>query len=243
MKLITPSMKMAEVLESNYLLLPVLSRFGIKLGFGEKTVRDICIEKNIDIPFFVAMLNTFSNENYFPEEEIHTFNVLAIVNYLRSTHTYYLQTLVPTIEQLIDTLAQSRSQHNRSLKSVKRYFREYKKELIDHLKQEDTVTFPYIEQIYYAYHGLSTHQRRNISKEYSMKMFKREHTNIDEKLLDLKNILIKYISGEYDEVVCNAIIFELFRLEKDIIDHTRIENTILLPLVAKMEQSLKCMKR
>lgn len=236
-------MKMADVLHSNYLLLPVLSRFDIKLGFGEKTVKDICTEKNIDIPFFVAMLNTFSNENYFPEEDIHTFNVLAIVQYLRKTHRYYIDTLVPTIEHLIDTLVQSSSKHNRSLKSVKKYFREYKKELIEHLEQEDTVTFPYIEYIYHTYHRTGEKQPRLPKMKYSMMRFKREHTNIDEKLLDLKNILIKYITGEYNEAVCNAIIFELFRLEKDIQDHTRIENTILLPLVAKMERALKRTKR
>lgn len=236
-------MKMADVLHNNYLLLPVLSRFDIKLGFGEKTVKDICTEKNIDIPFFVAMLNTFSNENYFPEEDIHTFNVLAIVNYLRKTHTYYKETLVPTIEHLIDTLVQSSSQHNRSLKSVKKYFREYKRELIDHLQQEDTVTFPYIEYIYHIYHQTGVKLSRSQRITYSMTTFKREHTNIDEKLFDLKNILMKYITGEYNEAVCNAIIFELFRLEKDIQDHTRIENTILLPLVAKMERALKRKKR
>ena len=34
------------------------------------------------------------------------------------------------------------------------------------------------------------------------------------------------------------VIFELFRLEKDIQDHTRIENNILLPLVEEMEDAL-----
>jgi DNA-binding NarL/FixJ family response regulator len=34
------------------------------------------------------------------------------------------------------------------------------------------------------------------------------------------------------------VIFELFRLEKDIQDHTRIENNILLPLVEEMEDVL-----
>jgi len=57
-------------------------------------------------------------------------------------------------------------------------------------------------------------------------------------LFDLKNILIKYITGEFHEASCNAIVFELFRLEKDVMDHARIENTILTPLVVEMEKAL-----
>ena len=34
---IQANMKMAEVIHLNYHLLPIISRFGINLGFGEKT--------------------------------------------------------------------------------------------------------------------------------------------------------------------------------------------------------------
>jgi len=76
-----------------------------------------------------------------------------------------------------------------------------------------------------------------------MKVYKQEHNEIDEKLTDLKNILIKYISGDFDQSVCSEIIFELFRLEKDIKDHSRIENNILMPMVADMEKSLNPQKK
>ncbi len=75
-----------------------------------------------------------------------------------------------------------------------------------------------------------------------MKIYEAEHDEIDEKLFDLKNILIKYINGDFDQATVNEIIFELFRLEKDIKDHSRIENNILMPLVAEMEKSLTLQK-
>lgn len=71
-----------------------------------------------------------------------------------------------------------------------------------------------------------------------MHVYEEEHTDVDEKLYDLKNILIKYIRGESMSGAFQEIIFELFRLEKDIQDHTRIENNILLPLVEEMEDAL-----
>ena len=54
----TEKMKMAEVIHNNYLLIPVIRRFGIKLGFGDKTVKTICKEHNIDHDFLLAIINT-----------------------------------------------------------------------------------------------------------------------------------------------------------------------------------------
>ncbi len=232
-------MKMADVIHSNYLLIPVVNRFGIRLGFGEKTVKTVCRERGIDPEFFLAILNAFSNENYFPEKTLQTFNVLTIVKYLRKTHSYYIETQVPIIERQINALMGRSLKRNSSLRLVKKFFLEYKKELLVHLKREETITFPHIERVYRSYHSKASASGSKILSRYSMKMYEKEHDNVDDKLYDLKNILIKYLQGEFDEAICNAIIFELFRLEKDIEDHTRIEDNILRPVVAEMEKTLQ----
>lgn len=239
MKLLTASMKMADVIHSNYLLIPVVNRFGISLGFGEKTVKMVCREQGIDAEFFLTILNAFSNENYFPQKTLQTFNVLTIVKYLRKTHSYYIETQIPILESQINALMRRSLKHNPSLRLVKKFFLEYKKELLAHLKREEMITFPYIERIYRLYHSKGSAAGEKILSRYSMKVYEEEHDNVDDKLYDLKNILIKYIKGEFDEAICNAIIFELFRLEKDIKDHTRIEENILRPLVLEMEKKLQ----
>lgn len=239
MKLLTANMKMSEVIHSNHLLIPVVSRFGIRLGFGEKTVKTVCKEHKVDADFFLTIVNAFNNESYFPEKTLQTFNVLMIVEYLKKTHSYYIETQIPVIENHIDALMQRSAKRNSSLKLVKSFFLEYKKELLVHLKREETITFPYIEHVYGLFHSKGSAAKRKALSRYSMKVYEAEHDNVDDKLNDLENILIKYMKGSYDEAICNAIIFELFRLEKDIRDHTRIEENILRPLVAEMEKTLQ----
>jgi regulator of cell morphogenesis and NO signaling len=242
MKLLTSNMKLADAIHTNYLLIPVVNRFGIRLGFGENTISAVCNEHNIDVDFFLTILNVFSNESYFPEKKLQTFNVLMIVEYLKKTHKYYRETQIPIIEKHLETLLLKSPKKNKSLPLVKKFFLEYKKELLIHLKQEEMMTFPYIEEVYRLYH-MSERKSGNSLQKYSMKVYKQEHNEIDEKLTDLKNILIKYISGDFDQSVCSEIIFELFRLEKDIKDHSRIENNILMPMVADMEKSLNPQKK
>jgi len=242
MKLITPDMKLADAIHSNYLLIPVINRFGIRLGFGESTIAAICNEKNINVDFFLTILNVFSLPDYFPEQKMQTFNVMMIVEYLKKTHQYYREIQLPTIEKRLDLLIEKSPQINQNLQLVKEFFNGYKTELLAHLRKEETVTFPYVEQIYKMYNSDEKESAYNQLAGYSMDIYEEEHDEVDEKLYDLKNILIKYINGDFDQVIISEIIFELFRLEKDIKDHTRIENNILMPLVADMEASLNVRK-
>jgi regulator of cell morphogenesis and NO signaling len=232
-------MKMADVVHSNYLLMPVINRFGIPLGFGEKTVTAVCRKHRINVDFFLAIANAFSNENYFPEKKLQTFNVLMIVDYLQKTHVYYIETQVPLIEKLLNDLLRRRPSDAKNLKLIKKFFLDYKEELFNHLEREETTTFPYVNKVYRLFHtpNPSTREKRALSK-YSMHVYEEEHADVDEKLYDLKNILIKYVRGDSMHEVYQEVIFELFRLEKDIQDHTRIENNILLPLVEEMEDVL-----
>ena len=47
--------KMATIVRSNFNLLPVINRFGISLGFKDKTVVQICNEEKINTEFFLAI--------------------------------------------------------------------------------------------------------------------------------------------------------------------------------------------
>jgi regulator of cell morphogenesis and NO signaling len=239
MKFFTANIKMADVVHGNYLLMPVISRFGIPLGFGENTVQAVCKKYKIDVDFFLTIINAFSNEQYFPEKKLQTFNVLMIVDYLQKTHSYYIKSQVPLIEKLLTNLLHRGPSKATNLKLIKKFFLNYKRELFNHLEREETTTFPYIKKVYRLFHTPhpSPREKRILSK-YSMHVFEEEHNEVDEKLYDLKNILIKYVRGNSTEAQYQEVIFELFRLEKDIKDHTRIENSILLPLVSEMEDAL-----
>ncbi|MDR0415441.1 MAG: hemerythrin domain-containing protein [Prevotellaceae bacterium] len=233
MILITSDIKLADAIHSNYLLIPVVTRFGIRLGFGDKTVKTVCEEHGVDVEFFTTILNVFSHESYFPQERLLRFDVIQLVGYLKKTHSYYRAVLIPMLDKNMETFVQSASKSSESeVLLIKNFFAQYKAELMAHLKREETITFPYIAEL------VKKGNTRQLHEKYSMKVFESEHDNVDEKLYDLKNILIKYLQGDYNEGARNTLIFNIFRLEKDLKDHTRIEDKILTPMVKQMEQAL-----
>jgi regulator of cell morphogenesis and NO signaling len=239
MQLFTRDTRLVDAIHSNYLLIPVINRFGVSLGFGDRTIKEVCRAHRIDEKFFLVIINVFSHPHYFPEKTLLTFNPLVVLSYLQKTHTYYREIQIPVIERQLRQLIGRAGKEKADLVVVRKFFLEYKRELLAHLSREERITFPYIRKVFRVHQRRRTTRKRTGDPAYSMEAYEKEHNNVDEKLWDLKNILIKYLPGSVDAVVRNAVICEIFRLEQDIRDHTRIEETILMSRVAALENDLR----
>ncbi len=234
--MITENTKMVDLVHRNYSLISVLQRFGIALGFGDKTIREVCREKELDIRFFLEIINSFLDHDYFPREHLISFPLQLIVDYLQQTHQDYLGKRIPEIEAIIsDSQDPCYEKEDHNFLLVK-FFREYKNELIVHIRREDEKVFPYtlrVEQYYL------TGQGPDPLTGYSIMDYLQEHDDIEEKLFDLKNIIIKYLPPPRNPDACYRVIAMLSDLEKDMQDHSRIEEKVLVPKVALMEQSIR----
>ncbi len=227
---------MTDLIHSNYLLLPVINRFGVRLGFGDMTVGDICADKGIDMNFFLAIVNAFHNHEYFPEEELRAFSSVLIIDYLRKSHLDFIQVRIPKIEFLLSRLVANSASDD--LKVIQTFYNKYKEELIAHINDEEENAFPYVLELQKAY-DLNIRPLPESVRNYSIQSFEKEHTNVDEKLFDLKNIIIKYLKPNYNDHDCNEFLFELFQFERDLQDHARIEDKILVPKVMDIEKAIK----
>ena len=239
---ITADMKMADVLFHNYSLLPVIARFSIKLGFGEKTVEEVCKDCKVNLDFFLEITNSFIDEDYIPQKELHQFPVSLLVDYLKKTHQYYLDEKIPEIESMISNLVKSSTTNRDKFELLNQFFHEYKIELTNHINREESKVQPYVLEIENAFYlGKMGNDLYNKICAYSMRDFINEHDNVEEKLFDLKNIIIKYLPPTESPGLCNSILIELFRLEKDLNAHANLENKVLIPKVSAMEEKLLSM--
>jgi regulator of cell morphogenesis and NO signaling len=235
--LITKNIKMADVIHMNYFTLSVLNRFGIELGFGDKTVVEVCKKVNIDVDFFLEIANAFVDKDYFPKKQLQSFSVKLITDYLRKTHYEYHQIKVPEIENLIEDMVKSGYTDKENLVLLKKFFNDYKQELLNHTQREETVVFPYAISIEDAYNSKTLENSVfDLMETYSISIFQNEHENIDEKLFDLKNIIIKYLPKQKKSENCHKLLYELFSLEQDMIDHSRIEDKVFVPKIRDMEK-------
>lgn len=234
--MVQKEMKMADLIHQNYHILPIINRFGIQLGFGEKTIAQICEEKNIDSNFLIEVVNVFLNEEYFPQENLQQFSIEQIMRYLKNSHDYFLNIKLESIEKKINKLIELCCHDNSSkIGLIRNFYIEYKNELIDHIKYEDEQIFPYVNKITVAYKN----NKKLPIDDFSIKIYLENHTDIEEKLFDLKNLIIKYLKLPNDNEISNEILFDLFDLEKDLQNHQNFEEKVLVPIVLKLEEIVK----
>lgn len=225
--LFTAEMKLADVIHADYSLLLLLHRFGLNLGFGEKTVRECCEKNNISCRLFLMICNVYSHEEYLPsEKEIKNIGVDVdqLISYLKNSHAYYLNSRMQVIQDQLRVISEDCEQHHKQI--VNLFFNEYKNEVIRHFDYEEETVFPYI----------SAMAKGVRSEDYEIGVFKENHSNIDDKLNDLKNIIMKYLQGDSLSEERIRVLFGIFSLEEDLSKHSLIEDKILIPLVMKLEE-------
>ncbi|MGL4992735.1 MAG: hemerythrin domain-containing protein [Bacteroidales bacterium] len=213
-------MKMSDLILDNWRLIPVLNRFGIHLGFGEKRVSDVCAENSISTSLFLLICNVYTHEEYHPEgEELSSLDIEKLINYLQASHKYYLSTRVKEIERQLIQMSNCRSEKNNII--LQRFFEDYRQELTNHFEFEERVVYPYIRKIV---EHINT-ENLDIDK------FEENHSNIEDKLSDLKSIIIKYLPEICSHSQRSELLINIFLLEEDLNRHDLIEDKILIPWV------------
>ena len=221
---ISPAMKMADLLDVNFSILGVFSRFGMSYGFGEATVKEVCDGMGIDPETFLIICKVYAFDGYRPSrEQMEGACLEDIVRYLRLSHTYYLETMVPALAAAIEEMiAPCDDMHK---KVIRKFFGDYKEELERHFDYEEKTVFPYVEAM------IDSRER----EPYTIGEYEKNHSNVEEKLDDLKKLVTMYQPSQSRSQDCFRVLFYLYSLESDLERHTFIEDGILVPVVSRME--------
>lgn len=130
MAFLTASSVLSDQIFDNHFLIPVINRFGIKLGLEDKTVDSICEEYNLNTDFFLSILNTYLNEDYFPEKKLQEFDINLVIDYLKRTDAYYAHAQILNFEKHLNALIATSDPNNKQLELIHKLFLRFKEELL-----------------------------------------------------------------------------------------------------------------
>lgn len=226
MKLYEADDKMIDLISDNYTMLQGLGAFGIRLGFGDKTVEEVCGEQGVDCYTFLTVVNFIIN-GFAPNETDERISVRTILGYLQASHRFFLDFQLPTIRMsLKSTLGD-----NDSLSAlILRLYDEYAHDIQKHMKYEERTLFPYVEAL------LRGEQKNN----YNVEIFSKHHSDTTGKFQELKNIIIKYLP--HDGLVNNkltAILYDIYNNEQWLCNHSNVEDCIFVPAIRLLEKKIK----
>lgn len=213
---------MCDLVCDRYAVLQVMSRFGISLGFGDKSVAEVCADNGVDAATFLAVVNLLMNYGN-GAELAREVSVRALTDYLHNSHGYFLSFRLPAIRRkLIEAVDCSLSDVSFA---IMRYFDEYAAEVNRHMAYEERTVFPYVEALLRGEHP----------SDYSIEIFRRQHDQVEARLRELKNIIIKYYpAGGTNEL--NGVLFDIFTCERELASHNAVEDEIFIPAVERLAE-------
>lgn len=237
--MIAKEMSMCQVLLDHPRLLPLFPRFRLKLGFGEMTVEQVCDAHGVDSGFFLEIANAYLDKAYVPGAGLSEIPLGMVVHYLKNTHSYYQETALPQVEDHILRFLEQLDLATREKNLVIRFFEDYKKEFTDHLDEEEQHVLPYILEL--------EHQSKLEQPEpeflerlrsYSIREFEKGHDRLETSLENLSRLIIKYLPPCNDFQLCQQVLDRLSALVQDLVDHAEMEDKILIPRVACLEEKM-----
>ncbi|WP_297069350.1 hemerythrin domain-containing protein [uncultured Duncaniella sp.] len=220
-RLFTARDSVVDLIDYDYNVLTVLSRFSLPLGFGQKTIGELCEESGIHTNAFLLIIN-FLLGGEIDSNALPGVSPADVVYFLHNSHDYYLSYKLPHIRtNLISALDAGHDDIN---PIIIKFFDDYTTLVKNHFNYEENVVFPYVRSL----SGGST-------SDYRIDIFRRHHDDeIEEKLSELKNIILRYYSTSMPFRMYDALA-DIYNCEEDLKSHARIENDILVPLISRME--------
>ena len=220
-------MKLIELIDADYELLTLFLRMDIQLPFGDVSVEEMCQRYDMSPTLFLMICQIYACPDFEPDVTVLDKDDLRhIIRYLRASHRYYLESVLPTIATGVARVLEGCDAAKSEILS--KFYRDYADEVSAHLSYEESAIFPYIE-------GLVD----GAVCQKSMSALMAQHTNICDKIDDIKSIIIKYLPESCSTAERCDLLFDLFRMRDDLDKHTLIELKLLTPMVIAEERRLQ----
>lgn len=220
-----PSDKMISLIAGDYRLIQVLSRFGIPMGFGDKTVAEVCADAGVDTCTFLTVANFLIDgaNHYEASSEV---SIPSLLLFLRRSHVYFLEYCLPAIRRKLLEGINMRISDVSFL--ILKLFDEYVNEVSTHMDFEDRTVFTYVDKILA---GIKV-------SDFKISTYSDHHEQVATKLKELKTIIIKYCPSDANTNLLNDALYDIYRCEEELKTHCRLEDCIFVPAILNLENSL-----
>lgn len=214
--------KMISLIRDNYNLLQSLGSFGISLGFGDKTVKQVCDDQNVDTNTFLAVVN-FTINGYREMDDVSRLSVPTLLQYLKASHDYFIGFQLPFIHK---ELADALDENDNLARLILKLYDEYSRSVTQHMKYEEKTVFPYVESL------IAGKPMAN----YAIDMYSKHHGQESMKLRELKSIIIKYFPGDsLRNNQLSATLYDIYNNEEWLALHAEVEDKIFIPAIKYLE--------
>lgn len=217
--LLSPEMKIFELIDAYPVLLSVFSRLGITLPFGDISVEQMCRRGGHSPELFLILCRMHIDTSFRPRpSELREDMLLSVVGYLRATHRYYTEYMLPHAGEHLDEILEYCDELSRSM--LTKFYSDYVRYIEQHLEEEEQTIFANVE-------SAAAGSRINLS---SLEV---PHSDIDDRTNDIASLIIKCLPEAAPTHLRCAMLSHIYALRDDLRRHYNVEVALLRPLIAQ----------
>lgn len=218
--------------------IPVLERLGIDYCCqGHRTVQHACTVAGITSDELLQLIGNAAKPEETKSWDGETLQTL--IAYIVDTHHVYTREALQRLQALAAKVRGVHGAHHPELLVVERLVVELASDLIPHMLKEEQVLFPFVDAIESA--AMNDEEApvpffgtvRN-----PIRMMMAEHETAGEKLAEMRGLTLDYTLPEDACASFNALYAGLIELESDLHRHIHLENNILFPRAAELEDGV-----
>jgi regulator of cell morphogenesis and NO signaling len=194
--------------------------------------------RNVENLEAVNQYSEFDKEDIISSME--NFSVVELLNFLKVSHQYYLSKTLPEIEQSLLHITGRYSEVQNMLTSLAYFFNSYKNKLVKHIRKEDVILFPFIDNLVLAKKGeFSEVEVARLLDRNVLNNFEEHHDAIEEELGEVIKVLLNLSSTKNLPMPFRVFLNQISFFELELRKHAIIEDEVLLPKVKELEMSLR----
>jgi regulator of cell morphogenesis and NO signaling len=214
---LSPEMKIYELIDAAPMLLSLFSRLNIHLPFGDISVAEMCRRDGYNPQLFIMLCAMHIDLRHRPADEDITPDMLPeVIAYLRASHRYYAERMLPhTALHLEEILSYC---DNLSERVLRGFYDDYTHYIKRHFEEEEREIFTLMER------G---------ERDANFALFDMPHADIDDRSNDIASLIVKSLPEAAPTPLRCAMLKDVYELRDDLRRHSNIETYLLRPLVEK----------
>jgi regulator of cell morphogenesis and NO signaling len=232
-----PEPTVGEIATKTPAAIPVLEKYGIDYCCGGgRPLGEACRELGVSASALLEELSRKTSESAPEDRDWSCESLSALIEHIVSTHHAYLKSELPLLAARLDKVLEAHHQnHGPMLAALESKFTVMSGELQMHLRKEEMILFPAIEELEAA---AREHRPARPAPFGSIanpiRMMITEHQDAGEALAELRRLTQNYTPPEDACATFRALYQGLAHLESDLHRHIHLENNVLFPGALKL---------
>jgi len=164
-----------------------------------------------------------------------TATLTELTNHIVATHHEFMKRELPRVDDLMAKVLNAHGGNHAELAEVAGVYAALRAEIADHLKKEEQMLFPMIQEMEITREAGGSHCG---SVNNPIGVMEHEHDNAGEALRRLRELTSDYTTPADGCPTYQALMAGMAAMERDLHEHIHKENNILHPRAAALESSL-----